>query len=173
MLRPCVRVGLLATLLGLTTGCAVQNVSQPGNITLEHALVDTADALAAAHNEAKKNGTFFGLYACSVTAVFNVSATAGDENKVSLTSSPPFAVFPIGGSASFDSTASGTRGNTVTVVLASPAPACASKTAGSPAPAPSPGPKPAPSPAPIPPVATPPVMDQPTPGPVMDPFKKH
>ena len=102
-------------------GCAAtQNVSNPSNITLEHALVDTVDALNAARAESIKKDTHFGFYGCSVTAVFNVSATAGQDNKLSLSASgPPVSILPvtIGGAASTESTASGTRANTVTVVL--------------------------------------------------------
>jgi len=116
-LRRCISLALL----GSVAGCATQNVSNPGDITLEHALVDTVKALAAAQREGKAIHSNFGFYGCTVTAVFNVAATAGQENKLSLTAAgPPVAILPVtlGGSGSFDSTASGTRSNTVTVVLA-------------------------------------------------------
>lgn len=106
----------------LLAGCATQNVSNPSNITLAHALVDTADALNAAYLESKRNGRTFGFEGCTITAVFNVSATAGEDNKLSLAAAPPAAIFPVGASAgaTFESTASGSRGNTVTVLLATP-----------------------------------------------------
>lgn len=74
-------------------------------------LIDTADALAAAHRESVRNRTNF----------FNISATAGQDNKLALSSNPPVTIFPLGGTVCYDSAASGTRGNTVTVVLASKA----------------------------------------------------
>ena len=102
-------------------GCAAtQTVSDPNTITLEHALVDTVDALNAAHAEALRNGRNFGFYGCSVTAVYNISATGTQDNKITVTGSgPPAAVIPvsIGGTFSSEATASGTRGNTVTVVF--------------------------------------------------------
>jgi len=102
-------------------GCtAVQNVADPGSITLEKALVDTVDALSAARARSIRNKTDFGFYGCTVTAVFNISATATQDNKVTLTAAgPPANIFPIAlnGMASSEGTASGMRGNTVTVVL--------------------------------------------------------
>lgn len=103
------------------SGCAAtQSVTDPNTITLEHALVDTVDALNAANAEARRNGRFFGYYGCSVTAVYNVSATGTQDNKVTITGSAPATqVIPvsIGGTFSSEATASGTRGNTVTVVF--------------------------------------------------------
>jgi hypothetical protein len=114
-------------------GCAAtQTVSDPNTITLEHALVDTVDALNAAHAEALRNGRTFGFYGCSVTAVYNISATGTQDNKITLTGSgPPATVVPIavGGTFSSESTASGTRGNTVIVVFDTKY--CASKAGGS------------------------------------------
>lgn len=114
----------LAVILFTTSmfgGCAAtQTVSNPNTITLKNALVDTVDALNAAHAEAKKNGQYFGFYGCSVTAVYNISATATQDNKLTLSASgPPATVVPIsiGSTLSSEATASGTRGNTVTVVF--------------------------------------------------------
>jgi hypothetical protein len=118
------RAALILTPFAIATltGCAAtQQVAEPSTITLEHALVDTVDALNAANAEARSNGKFFGFYGCSVTAVYNISATGTQDNKVTLTGStaPASAVVPIsiGGTFSSDATASGTRGNTVTVVF--------------------------------------------------------
>jgi len=103
------------------TGCATQDIADPQRITLQEALVDTANALNAAYEAGEKNGRKFGFYGCTVTAVFNVSATAAQHNQLALSaSSPSTPALPVslGSSASFDSTATGARGNTVTVVLA-------------------------------------------------------
>jgi hypothetical protein len=123
---------VLLSLFGCVAGCATQPVADPNAINLKQALVDTVDALAAAHEESIINHENFGFYGCTVTAAFNISATAGQENKLALSAAPPAAaVLPVslGGSASFDSTASGTRGNTVTVVFATKP--CLAKAAGS------------------------------------------
>ncbi|WP_294534364.1 hypothetical protein [uncultured Rhodoblastus sp.] len=108
-------------LLFFVAGCASQNVADPNAITLKQALVDTVDALDAAHQESLLHRTNFGFYGCTVTAVFNISATAGQDNKLALTASgPPATILPVslGASGSVESTASGTRGNTVTILLA-------------------------------------------------------
>lgn len=174
MSRLLLRTGVLVILSGYLSGCATQDVADPNKISLEHALYDTEVALIGAHEEAKKYGTYFGLYACSVTAVFNISATAGEDNKLALSVAPPVKILPIDatGSASFKSTASGTRGNTVTVNLANPACSSSKATGGTPsvavmAPAPKPGQKPPPAPQPVP-----APQPQPTPnpyGPVLSP----
>jgi hypothetical protein len=107
--------------INMLCGCAAtQSVSDPNAITLEHALVDTVDALKAANYEARRNGELFGYYGCSVTAVYNISASGSQDNKITLTGSAPATqVVPIalGGTFSSEATASGTRGNTVTVVF--------------------------------------------------------
>jgi hypothetical protein len=131
MVRPIISVTSMISIIGCLSGCATQTVSNPSDITLEHALVDTVDALAAAHKEGQTIHSNFGYYGCTITAVFNVSATAGQDNKLSLTASgPPVSVFPvnIGATGSEESTASGTRVNTVTVVLATKP--CISKASG-------------------------------------------
>jgi hypothetical protein len=106
-------------------GCAQQRVvDEPGNITLSQAMRDTVDALADAHQHAKERGIAFGLYACTATAVFNISATgvAANTTSVTLTGGPPAAIAPVslGLSKSATSTETGLRGNTVTLVLATP-----------------------------------------------------
>lgn len=106
-------------------GCAQQRVvDEPGNITLSQAMRDTVDALADAHQHAKERGVSFGLYACTATAVFNISATgvATNTTGVTLSGGPPAAVAPVSLalSKSATSTETGVRGNTVTVVLATP-----------------------------------------------------
>jgi hypothetical protein len=108
-------------LSGLVAGCANQNISDPKTIGLDQALVETVKALKAAQDEAAKDRTNFGFYGCSVTAIFNVSATGGQDNKlvVNASSPPATTIVPInlGVTGTAESTASGTRSNTVTVVL--------------------------------------------------------
>jgi hypothetical protein len=112
-------------LLMSVAGCAQQRVvDEPDNITLSQAMQDTVDALADAHQHALARGVSFGLYACTATAVFNISATgvATNTQGVTLTGGPPAAVAPVSLalSKSATSTETGVRGNTVTVVLATP-----------------------------------------------------
>ena len=109
--------------VGALAGCtAQQTVVEPNQITLSKAMVDTVDALADARAEGLARHTNFGLYACTVTAVFNISATGTADNKlaVGVSGGPPAAVAPVtvNVSGSSEATQSGTRGNTVTLVLA-------------------------------------------------------
>jgi hypothetical protein len=107
---------------GLAACAAQQTVVEPNQITLSKAMVDTVDALADARAEGLARQTKFGLYACTVTAVFNISATGTADNKlaVGLSGGPPAAVAPVtvNVSGSSETTQSGTRGNTETLVLA-------------------------------------------------------
>jgi hypothetical protein len=117
------RVTSLIIISTWSAGCAVQNVVDPGTVTLERALVDTVDALAAAHAESVKRGTNFGFYGCSVTAVYNISASATQNNKITLgAAGPPVPIVPISytGQVSSEAQAQGNRGNQVTVVLNTP-----------------------------------------------------
>jgi hypothetical protein len=110
---------MLVTGLGLAGCAATQDVSDPNRITLSDAMVSTVDALSAANAESIKDKTNFGFYGCSVTAVFNVSATKTQDNKLALTASAPVSILPVtvGATGSSEATASGTRASTVTVVL--------------------------------------------------------
>jgi len=108
---------------GALAACAAQQtVVEPNQITLSKAMIDTVDALADARAEGLTRHTNFGLYACTATAVFNISATGTADNKVALgvSGGPPAAVAPVtvNISGSSEATQTGTRGNTVTVVLA-------------------------------------------------------
>lgn len=105
----------------LCAGCvATQHVADPAAISLQHALVDTVDALSAANSTARSRGTNFGFYGCSVTAVFNVSATANQDNKLALSAVADVVPVTLTGTASSEAVATGTRANTVTVVLNTP-----------------------------------------------------
>lgn len=111
--------------IGALAGCVThQTVVEPNQITLSKAMVDTVDALAAARAEGLARQTNFGMYACTVMAVFNISATGTVDNKIALgvSGGPPAAVAPVtvNLSGSNEVTESGTRGNTVTLVLATP-----------------------------------------------------
>ena len=86
-------------------------------------MVDTVDALNAANRRSRQLHTDYKFYGCSVTAVYNISATANMDNKVALTATgptPPVVPIGFGGSVSSEAQASGTRGNQVTVVLETP-----------------------------------------------------
>jgi hypothetical protein len=117
------RYALSVTLSAWSAGCAVQNVADPAQISLEHAMVDTVKALAAANRTSNQLHTDYKFYGCSVTAVYNISATATVDNKVGLSATgptPPAVPIAYAGSISSDVNTSGTRGNTVTVVLETP-----------------------------------------------------
>jgi hypothetical protein len=117
------RCALSLTLSAWSAACAVQNVADPARISLEQAMVDTVDALNAANRRSKHLHTDYKFYRCSVTAVYNISATATVDNKVGLTATgptPPVVPIAYAGSISSEAQASGTRGNTVTVVLETP-----------------------------------------------------
>lgn len=106
-------------------GCAAnQEIVDPSKVTLEQALVDTVDALAEARQRSMERNTNFAFYGCTVTASFNVSATqtVGTKLALSATGGPPAAIAPISInlSGSRETSDSGTRGNVVTVVLATP-----------------------------------------------------
>ncbi len=101
---------------------AEQNVANPNTITLRKALVDTVDAINAGHEEAQRNGHFYGFYACKLTAVFAISAQDVNGRSISLNASSPASVVPIsiGGTAAATDTATGARSNTVTVEFDTP-----------------------------------------------------
>jgi hypothetical protein len=74
-------------------------------------------------NLARQRGTRFGFYGCSVEAVYKISASATQDNKLGLEASgPPATVVPIhyGGTLDLQSKAEGKRENTVTVELKTP-----------------------------------------------------
>jgi hypothetical protein len=115
------RIFVLPLILGMA-GCTYQQtVAPPSTISLEKAMVDTVDALAATRQRGLALGTHFELYACTVTAVFNVSATQTVDNKLAIQAGVAPKLIPISltGNASNEDQTIGTRGNTVTVVLAS------------------------------------------------------
>src|SRR5262245_39359835 len=120
MFRQFWQCALPLALSAWSAGCAVQNVADPAGISLEQAMVETVRALDSAHAESKRRGTHYGFYGCSVTAVYNISASATVDNKVGLSATgptPPVVPIAYGGTISSDVNTSGTRGNTVTVVL--------------------------------------------------------
>jgi hypothetical protein len=115
------RTFLLVLLVSLA-GCAYQqSEAPPSTITLQKAMIDTVDALASTRQRGLELGTNFQLYACTVTAVFNVSATQTVDNTLAIQAgiTPKLVPFSLTGSASNDDQTVGMRGNAVTVVLAS------------------------------------------------------
>jgi hypothetical protein len=112
----------LCSIIALAGCTATPNVVEPNQITLSQAMRDTVDALADAREEGRLRQTNLGFYPCTVTAVFNISATGTKDNKlaVGMTGGPPAAIAPVtlNVSGSSEATQTGTRGNTVTLVLA-------------------------------------------------------
>ena len=113
--------GSMITISALISGCATQSVSDPRNISLRQAMVETVDALSAANKRGKELGTGFAFYGCSITAVYNISATANQDNKLSLAAGlPSTAPVSLSGNVSAEATAAGSKGNTVTLILDTP-----------------------------------------------------
>ena len=72
-------------MLAAVAGCATQqHVAPPSTISLEKALTDTVEALAATRKRGLEFGTNFQLYACTVTAAFTISATQTIDNKIAI-----------------------------------------------------------------------------------------
>ena len=115
---------VFATIFGIaafSSSCATQSVSDPRNISLKQAMVETVDALSAANARGKELGTGFAFYGCSITAVYNISATANQDNKLSLAAAlPSTAPVSLSGNVSAEASAAGSKGNTVTLVLDTP-----------------------------------------------------
>lgn len=132
-------LGLLLVLA--SAGCVRSSdrvVPEPERITLRDALVSTVGAINAAYEEARKPGNqVIGYYPCTVTAVFNISASGVTDNKIGggLTAGLPKGI-SISSNVSTDNSLTGVRGNQVTVVFASSlcAPGQAAETARIPPP---------------------------------------
>jgi hypothetical protein len=101
-------------------GSANRVVPEPGEITLQDALVSTVQALNAAYQEARKPGVVqMGYYPCTLTANYNISATGVTGNKIGGTIGGGIQGVTLSANASREDTLTGTRGNTVQVVFAS------------------------------------------------------
>lgn len=113
-------------LLGLP-GCGATRavVNEPSQITLDRALKETVDALYAARAHADKiaaDGPRIGLNACSVQAVFNITAGAtANQGLVLNVGAPAGAPVVAGVQGTVGQTETVGRGNTVTVLFTTPA----------------------------------------------------
>jgi hypothetical protein len=120
---------LSAVIVLALAGCSQNRVPVEANaITLSQAMRDTVDAIYDARAEGilkarEAGGANLGYFPCTITAVFNISATGTVSNKLALgvSGGPPAAIAPVSLnlSGSNESVQSGTRGNTVTLVFAS------------------------------------------------------
>jgi hypothetical protein len=102
---------------------ARQDVVEPNAVTLEQAMRDVVDSLSVAKAESDAKGGPYGFYGCTVTVVFNINATGTKDNKLTLgvSGGPPASVAPVtvNLTGSSEATATGTRGNTITMVFGS------------------------------------------------------
>jgi hypothetical protein len=108
------KICVAAVVLALS-GCSLISTSSTQPVSLQTALVQTVDALSAAHAEVETEGVV-GYYPCTLSASFNVaSATSvGGSLAQSASSSTDSIVSELSGSHS------SSQGNQVTVLLASP-----------------------------------------------------
>ncbi len=119
LLRTTAASGCLAAL----AACSVRpttEVPRPSEISLHDAVLDVVDSLQAGHARSLA-GYQLGLNVCTVTIVLDVVASGKNDGKLGLSVGTP-TVAPVSASAtgSYESTQEGYRGNTITMVLASP-----------------------------------------------------
>lgn len=129
-MQPLCGLAVAATAL-VVSACtnAVQSVvNNPSEITLDRALKETITALqnARAHADTYRHPDGsrdpIGLNACSVQAVFNVTAGGADRQGLVLNvGAPAGAPVTVGLQGSIEQSATATRGNVVTVLFTSPA----------------------------------------------------
>ena len=116
---------LIATALAGCTSAADRVVPTPTDVTLQGALVEVVQAFRAAQAESHGTGTPIGLYPCSVTVTFNVTAGGSSGNQVVLDASvrPPARVVDgtFGLTATTEQTQTASRGNQIVVLLTSAA----------------------------------------------------
>ncbi len=130
-----------------------QIVPKPTDITIGSAIMQVRDGLVEAQKRSRDNNEFAGLYPCTATIVFNVTAKADNSNTLVLDASikPPVPGAPsLGISETYASSAGASVGNQITVTLGSSL--CLAQTTGTkqtaPTPSPSPSGQPASPPAP-------------------------
>jgi hypothetical protein len=109
---------------GLLPGCTTLAPQQPApTVGLSQALTDTIDALAAAKARWAETDQHSGMDVCSLTATFNVSSQAVTNNKGGVTLGITQSSLPVtlGGSGSHEVATTQAQGNTITLVLTTPA----------------------------------------------------
>ena len=84
----CVALGVTAGAFGLQQYQRIPALGPRDDISLSQALVSTMAALNDAKAASQKGGNNFGLYACTVTATFNIAATSSVGGGLKLGADP-------------------------------------------------------------------------------------
>jgi len=99
-----------------------QVVPRPTDVDIQHAVMQIRDAIVAAQDKSKKDQQYAGMYPCTAQAVFNVTASANQQNTIVLDAAikPPVPASPsLGLSDSYVAGANASRGNQITITFAS------------------------------------------------------
>ena len=112
--------------LAACTSHIPDQIAKPGDITLEEALKDVVRGFyeAQAVGKSLQGKPILGVSACTVTVSFNVAATTSQSGKLFLDATiktPAPVNVGLTGSAEQVAASNASRGNTVTMVLTSPA----------------------------------------------------
>ena len=131
-----------------------QIVPRPTDITIGSAIMQVRDGFVEAQKRSRDTNEYAGLYPCTATIVFNVTAKADNSNTLVLDASikPPVPGSPsLSIADTYASSAGASVGNQITVTLGSSF--CLAQAVGAkqPAPAPSPSPSGTPPAPPTPP----------------------
>jgi hypothetical protein len=97
-------------------------VADPTRITVSDAIIQIRDGLVAADQKSAESGQFAGLYACSATVVFNVTAGANNSRQLVLDAAikPPVPAAPnLGLTGTSGSASTSSVGNQITINLVS------------------------------------------------------
>lgn len=122
------RINAAATLIVIAacSGCSGASpvVSQPSNITIQEALQQTVAALHSIQSPAAENGSgsAIGFNPCTMEVTFSITAGGTDNKSLVLNlGAPAGAPVSAGLQGTIGSTATASRGNTVTLLFTTPA----------------------------------------------------
>ncbi|WP_244458729.1 hypothetical protein [Roseomonas fluvialis] len=114
----------LAAMAGCT-GAADRVVPEPTDIRLEGAMVSVVRAFRAAQEVSAATGQPIGLYPCTVTVTFNITAGGTDRREIVLDANvtPPARIVQgaLGLTATTEQTQTASRGNQIAILLTSAA----------------------------------------------------
>jgi len=122
-------VGVLPALLvvGACTSFDPSDVAEPSKVTVDEAMATVGKGFVRLRQELEASDVKrIGVIACKIIVNFNVSAAAGEENKLVLDlkfqpAPNPVATAQAGANAEFAATASAARGNTIAIEMYNPA----------------------------------------------------
>ena len=109
---------LLGALLFILPGCTYrpEEVADPRSISLQSAVFEVADTLAATRARTKDRDKV-GLYVDEAVVSFNVAAKSTESTGLKLGASAPAGFVPLNASADYSLVGEGSRGNTVTITF--------------------------------------------------------